>query len=562
VTVECDAVPDPATPGATDNCDPNPVISFLETSTKTNTGACTDFSYTITRTWTAKDACNNSSSQTQTITVVDTTPPTISGAPQNVTVECDNVPGVDVVTAVDNCDPNPVVTEIEVSTQTNTGACTDFSYTLTRTWTAVDACGNQAMVNQVITVQDTQPPDITPPADESVFCGDPIDFGDPTVTDNCDGNPTVVIVSTVTTQLQTGEKEHVRTWYAIDACGNQSGNVSQTITESRCQYFSLTQGAYGSVGGAWCGVGHPGTLAMIQSLLGTDIYIGLPGHSLTITYADANCVITALPGNGGQFVLPAGNGTFNSSCGTTTNIPVNKQGRFKNNFLTQTITLALNIRLDPGLGTFWLPPSGTPYLRTEGSDYVNGICGDGDDIGSGSFANFYIPTEVLTYLGSTGSNKTVNDLLALANTALGNGSIGTLTLAQISDAVAAFNEGFDNARYFAGYYVTPPPKWVSPDGVPADFVLFQNHPNPFNPSTTIEFQVSEPSVVRLAVYNSLGAEVAVLIDGPVPAGLSTVVWNTVNTSGSLPSGLYTYRMEAKSETGKEFVDVKKMMLVR
>ncbi len=159
-TVQCDAVPNPASPTATDVCDVAPVISFVETSTQTNDGSCTDYSYTITRTWTATDACGNSTSASQTINVVDQTPPTIAGVPADKTVQCDAVPNPASPTATDVCDVAPVISFVETSTQTNDGSCTDYSYTITRTWTATDACGNSTSASQTINVVDQTPPNV------------------------------------------------------------------------------------------------------------------------------------------------------------------------------------------------------------------------------------------------------------------------------------------------------------------------------------------------------------------------------------------------------------------
>ncbi len=76
-------------------------------------------------------------------------------------------------------------------------------------------------------------------------------------------------------------------------------------------------------------------------------------------------------------------------------------------------------------------------------------------------------------------------------------------------------------------------------GVPATLALDQNFPNPFNPSTTIRCQFPAAGKARLAVYDLLGREVAVLIDGIVPAGTRSVQWN----AGGLPSGVYLCRLE-------------------
>src|SRR6185436_14102591 len=150
ITVECDAVPAAANPTATDNCDTNVSITYNETQTN---GPCLD-SYTLTRVWTARDNCGNTSTQSQVVTVQDVTPPVLAGVPADITVECDAVPAPANPTATDNCDTNVSITYNE--TQTN-GPCLD-SYTLTRVWTATDNCGNSTTESQVVTVQDTQSP--------------------------------------------------------------------------------------------------------------------------------------------------------------------------------------------------------------------------------------------------------------------------------------------------------------------------------------------------------------------------------------------------------------------
>ncbi len=76
--------------------------------------------------------------------------------------------------------------------------------------------------------------------------------------------------------------------------------------------------------------------------------------------------------------------------------------------------------------------------------------------------------------------------------------------------------------------------------LPDDFTLETNYPNPFNPSTTIRYGLAGEAQVRLAVYDLLGREVAVLVDGPQQAGWHTAVFEASN----LPSGTYLARLEA------------------
>ena len=84
-------------------------------------------------------------------------------------------------------------------------------------------------------------------------------------------------------------------------------------------------------------------------------------------------------------------------------------------------------------------------------------------------------------------------------------------------------------------------------GMPQSVQLYQNYPNPFNPSTTIGFSVPGPgsSRVRLAVYDLLGREVAVLVDGERMPGNHTATFD----ARGLASGVYFYRMTASSSSG-------------
>src|SRR6185503_7394645 len=147
-----------ATPTATDNCDATPTITFTESSTQTSNGTCTDQNYTITRTWTATDNCGNSSSGTQVIAVSDNTAPVLAGVPANTTAECSAVPAAASPTATDNCDSTPTITFSQTTTQTSNGTCTDQNYTITRTWTATDNCGNASSATQTIAVSDNTAP--------------------------------------------------------------------------------------------------------------------------------------------------------------------------------------------------------------------------------------------------------------------------------------------------------------------------------------------------------------------------------------------------------------------
>jgi hypothetical protein len=149
---------------ATDNCDPNPVISYQDTEAP---GTCLN-TKVITRTWTATDSCGNAINCVQTITVSNTTPPTIH-CPTTATVEC-------------NSPTDPSATGSATATN-SAGAALTAGYTdssapgncpiktvITRTWTATDACGNTASCAQTINVVDTTKPSLTVPTGLALGC--------------------------------------------------------------------------------------------------------------------------------------------------------------------------------------------------------------------------------------------------------------------------------------------------------------------------------------------------------------------------------------------------------
>jgi len=186
----------------------------------------------------ADDLCLRSSRSSTTVTIQDTTPPTLIGVPDDQIVECDAVPDPADVTATDNCDTSVVPTR---STTPVDGSCAG-NYTLRRTWTAVDDCGNSTSATQEITVQDTVGPDIdcntpwimTPPQAPISFtatASDNCSSATPWITEfNCEGKKgnsklksCVVTISgsTITIHDSGGVGDKISwTVKAIDSCGN------------------------------------------------------------------------------------------------------------------------------------------------------------------------------------------------------------------------------------------------------------------------------------------------------------------------------------------------------
>ena len=263
VVIECDEDSSPANTGsatAFDNCDDQPSITFSDVTIQSE--SCPQ-EYTIQRTWIAEDNCGNSSSCLQTINVVDTTPPTFVNAPGSLDVTIiltdpfgacptdiafcvasglyDNpatlwaedgafniigttYPGP---TAVDNCGE---LLAIGGFWTTSGNECENVM-----TWHIfyTDECGNTSeefLLNA--TYIDAAAPAITCPADVEVECDEdtsPASTGSASAIDNCDNEPTITW-SDVTIQSESCPQEYtiLRTWTAVDNCGNSS-SCTQTI---------------------------------------------------------------------------------------------------------------------------------------------------------------------------------------------------------------------------------------------------------------------------------------------------------------------------------------------
>jgi plastocyanin len=111
----------------------------------------------------------------------------------------------------------------------------------------------------------------------------------------------------------------------------------------------------------------------------------------------------------------------------------------------------------------------------------------------------------------------------------------------------------------AGVVVVQNPVSVDDDKLVADkFELMQNFSNPFNPSTKIEYRISDQSFVTLKIYNILGDEIATLADEYKPAGRYEVEFNLAQVSRpEISSGVYFYQLQSGS-----FIETKKMVLLR
>ena len=93
---------------------------------------------------------------------------------------------------------------------------------------------------------------------------------------------------------------------------------------------------------------------------------------------------------------------------------------------------------------------------------------------------------------------------------------------------------------------------------PQRFALEQNFPNPFNPSTTIRYELPEDGLVNVTIYDMMGRQVSTLVSSQQAAGYKSIQWNATNDFGKpVSAGVYLYKIQAG-----EFVQTKKMVLLK
>lgn len=248
VTVDCNESTLPANTGtatATDNCDPFPGIQSFDVVSGSGCNLI------ITRTWQANDDCLNTSTCVQIITVQDESAPAIF-CPLNTTIDCaaSTAPGnTGMATASDACDASVAVTFSDVTV----GNCPQ-DYTINRTWTGTDDCGNASTCLQVIVVDDTTAPicsaqDITVSLNGSmvIITGAQVNDGS---TDNC--NPITFSVAPNSFDCDdVGDNPVVLT--VTDCAGNSSTCTAIVTIEdtgglvANCQDITVFVDASGNV---------------------------------------------------------------------------------------------------------------------------------------------------------------------------------------------------------------------------------------------------------------------------------------------------------------------------
>jgi hypothetical protein len=147
----------------------------------------------------------------------------------------------------------------------------------------------------------------------------------------------------------------------------------------------------------------------------------------------------------------------------------------------------------------------------------------------------------------SGDNGTTWDVIA-----------GSANLTSLSQSLYVNDSSIFVGTYGSGIWKLPlstitSVKQPKPPAIPASFDLQQNYPNPFNPSTIIRYGLPLRSQVALNIYNTLGQQVAMLVNRNEEAGYHSVRFDGSN----LASGVYFYRLQAGT-----YVETRKLLLLR
>ena len=515
---------------ANDNCG-----SDVEIISDENT-ANNDCGQTITRIWTSTDACGNLAQATQIITLTDTEAPILAGVPTDTTVECNAIPAPANVTATDNCADN---IEVNFNEEITDGNCED-SYTITRTWTAMDACGNVMVATQVINVEDTTAPEIlSMPADITVneSAGEAIpEPATVMVNDNCDNEPSIEVE---TTQLPTADGYMLTyTYIAIDNCGNMSTMV-QIITV--LTGFEMT--------------------IVPQNMM----YCGPTTMELTATPNNADYT----------YEWSANNGTFSEATNNTTDFTMNEAGVYNIEVIatnasgatstaTTTVTIMEGIAAEASSNTpictdntltLFAPNGADSYAWTGPNNFQSSLQNPVIQDAEPAMAGDYVLT-----MTSNGCED-VDTTTVVIETELALNIQGQLlycegdTMELVATAGEAFSwtgPGFNSDEEMA----------IRPDLVLANggiYTLYANTEAGCEATVEVEVIVKRKPTPTV-FYNGpicIGNPIELFAEGGVdyywtgPNGFSTDEQNPIVTADQSPTepGVYTYELEVVSEDG-------------
>ena len=382
-------------------------------------------------------------------------------------------------------------------------------------------------------------------------------------------------------------------WVQTNGSFPGNGTVS-ALAFSGTNLFAGTSGS--STGGAYLTTDNGTSWSAPDANLGNP-YITAFAVSPTYLFAATDIGVDRLPTNGGQWTFVS-SGLTNRSvyalairdtnlfAGTLGGVYLSTNNGTNwsrvSSGMTDTAVTSLAVRNTnlfagtQGGHIFLSTNNGTNWTEADSgvtSSFVQALATIGTNIFAGTGGGVFLSTNSGTHWTpvTSGLTKSVYALLVSGTNLLAGTQNGVYRTSNNGTSWTAVNSGLGNSVYalsangtylFAGargavwrrplseILTSVEPPWSrQPDA----FVLHQNYPNPFNPSTTIRYDLPRKSQIHLTVYNTLGQQVATLVQGQQDAGSYEVKFD----GSALASGVYFHRLQAGT-----YVDTETLLLLR
>ena len=544
LTAECDAVPVAPVLTATDNCE-SVTVNYAETSAA---GSCPS-NYTLTRTWTAPDACGNSTSLTQTITVADNTPPVITcpiGITVNMNAGCTYVGSIGIANATDNCTAtSAIVISNNAPTFFNAGETVV-------TWTATDLCGKFSTCTQTVTVVANTISGILTYYNTANTAMNNV------IIDLKQGGTVMHSATTNTSGAYTFSGVCAGTYDVVFTTTKPVGGINVTdAAQVNAWYtgpYSIEKVRFfaGDV------VGTTNRLEPVDAsrILSYFVNLGVPAFSSKWTFWKnsettssqnplPNVLQLAVAGNMVQNFYGLATGDFNRSF---------TPGGAKSVVENVSLNIGGNMMVEPGV-EFELPVTAGMDMEIGAVSLILNLPADQLEV-----TGVYLgsdPTIPMEYAvvgnelrigwhsmipASLGTGETLLTLKLKTTDALAQGE--TIRLSLTSDPLNELADGYYNTIPNASLFVDEiggTTTGISGGSLNSNLLL-TSYPNPFTDKTTFDFNTPKDGRVVLVISNMLGSQTAVLLDEFQTAGSHTY---TVDLS-NYAVGVYTATLRLQS----------------
>ena len=364
-----------------------------------------------------------------------------------------------------------------------------------------------------------------------------------------------------------GAGTHQIIYNYTDANGCSAADTT-SITVNVClddDFCTYTQGYFGSPKGKACDGDslYRNPVSLIRSLLlPGNIILGAGTRTITVTVNDSVRVNMVMPGGSTPRALTHTGNISMSQLSTYGYL--NRQGRLNNVFLSQTLALSLNLRINPTLLPFILDSG---YLITQ--KLAN--CGDTTtvlscEMDSSAIESWMMNDKVVGYLAANGG-ATVENLLVLANKLLGQvlmpgaaaaGGTFVPSYSAVSGMVSTFNEAFDECRVFLKYdsvkmdcpQTESTQRYVDVQIEPVRTTIRANaFPNPYGKLIQFSLVANVSGQAELSLFDLSGQQLAQLYQGYWNAGDWRLLNYPVKPGQSVPM-IYRFRVGKEVITGK------------